>query len=278
MKILKNKTAAVTGAASGMGRMLAVRLADEGCHLALADMNEPGLQETVALVGGRVRITTHVVDVARREQVFSFADEAVARHGGVDLIINNAGVALGDLLDGVPLSDFEWIMGINFWGVVYGTMAFLPYLKKRREGHIVNVSSIYGILPMSNTGCYCASKFAVRGYTETLAQEMHGTPIRVSCVYPGGIRTNIARNARVNRTLFDLSPEKAQSIYEERLLKTTADDAAKRIISGIRHNKIRILVGSASTTMDVLMRLMPATMSILTGVVSRRVAKSYADR
>ena len=278
MKILKNRTAAVTGAASGMGRMLAVRLAEEGCHLALADMNEPGLQETVALVGERVRVTTHIVDVARREQVFSFADEAVARHGGVDLIINNAGVALGDLLDGVPLSDFEWIMGINFWGVVYGTMAFLPYLKKRQEGHIVNVSSIYGILPMSNTGCYCASKFAVRGYTETLAQEMHGTPIRVSCVYPGGIRTNIARNARVNRTLFDLSPEKAQSIYEERLLKTTADDAAKRIISGIRHNKIRILVGSASTTMDVLMRLMPATMSILTGVVSRRVAKSYADR
>ena len=278
MKILKNKTAAVTGAASGMGRMLAVRLADEGCHLALADTNEPGLKETVALVGGRVRVTTHVVDVARREQVFSFADEAVARHGGVDLIINNAGVALGDLLDGVPLSDFEWIMGINFWGVVYGTMAFLPYLKKRREGHIVNVSSIYGILPMSNTGCYCASKFAVRGYTETLAQEMHGTSIRVSCVYPGGIRTNIARNARFNRTMFDLSREKAQGIYEERLLKTTADDAAKRIISGIRHNKIRILVGSASTTMDVLMRLMPATMSILTGVVSRRVAKSYADR
>ncbi len=278
MKILKNKTAAVTGAASGMGRMLAVRLADEGCHLALADMNEPGLQETVALVGGRVRVTAHILDVARREQVFSFADEAVARHGGVDLIINNAGVALGDLLDGVPLSDFEWIMGINFWGVVYGTMAFLPYLKKRQEGHIVNVSSIYGILPMSNTGCYCASKFAVRGYTETLAQEMHGTPIRVSCVYPGGIRTNIARNARFNRTMFDLSREKAQGIYEERLLKTTADDAAKRIISGIRQNKIRILVGSASTTMDVLMRLMPATTSILTGVVSRRVAKSYADR
>ena len=278
MKILKNKTAAVTGAASGMGRMLAVRLADEGCHLALADMNEPSLQETVALVRGRVRVTTHILDVARREQVFAFADEAVARHGGVDLIINNAGVALGDLLDGVPLSDFEWIMGINFWGVVYGTMAFLPHLKKRQEGHIVNVSSIYGILPMSNTGCYCASKFAVRGYTETLAQEMHGTSIRVSCVYPGGIRTNIARNARFNRTMFDLSREKAQGIYEERLFRTTADDAAKRIISGIRHNKIRILVGSASTTMDVLMRLMPVTTSIMTGMVSRRVAKSCADR
>ena len=209
---------------------------------------------------------------------FRYADEAVARHGGVDLIINNAGVALGDLLDGVPIVDFEWLMGINFWGVVYGTMAFLPYLKKRPEGHIVNISSINGILPMSNNGSYCAAKFAVKGYTETLAQEMHGTCIHVSCVYPGGIKTNIARNARVNRTMSDLSTEKAQSIYEERLLKTTADDAAKIIISGIRRNKSRILVGSASTTMDVLIRFMPATTSILTGVVSRRVAKSYADR
>ena len=136
MKILKSKTAAVTGAASGIGRMLAVNLANEGCNLALADINASGLQETAKLIGDRVKVTTHIVDVSRREQVFQYADEAAGRHGGVDLIINNAGVAVGDFLETIPLEDFEWLMGINFWGVVYGTMAFLPYLRKRPEGHV----------------------------------------------------------------------------------------------------------------------------------------------
>ena len=122
---------------------------------------------------------------------------------------------LGDFLETIPLEDFEWLMGINFWGVVYGTMAFLPHLKKRPEGHIVNISSINGIMPNPNNGPYCAAKFAVKGYTETLAQEMHGTSINVSCVHPGGIKTNIARNARVNRAMFDLTREKGENIYEE---------------------------------------------------------------
>jgi short-subunit dehydrogenase len=278
MKILKSKTAAVTGAASGIGRMLAVNLANEGCNLALADIDASGLQETAKHVGDRVKVTTHIVDVSRREQVFQYADEAAGRHGGVDLIINNAGVAVGDFLETIPLEDFEWLMGINFWGVVYGTMAFLPHLKKRPEGHIVNISSINGIMPNPNNGPYCAAKFAVKGYTETLAQEMHGTSISVSCVHPGGIKTNIARNSRVNRAMYDLTKEKGINIYEEVVFRTTADDAAKIIISGIRRNKRRILVGADAKALDLLTRFFPVTAVTLSNVFSRRTARKYANK
>ena len=278
MKILKNKTAAVTGAASGIGRMLAVNLANEGCNLALADIDASGLQETAKLVGDRVKVTTHIVDVSRREQVFQYADEAAGRHGGVDLIINNAGVGIGDFLETIPLEDFEWLMGINFWGVVYGTMAFLPHLRKRPEGHIVNISSINGIMPNPNNGPYCAAKFAVKGYTETLAQEMHGTSIHVSCVHPGGIKTNIVRNSRMNRSMFDLTKEKAVNIYEEVLFRTTADNAAKNIISGIRRNKRRILVGADAKAIDLFTRFFPVTAVTLTTLFSRWIAQKYANK
>ena len=278
MKILKNKTAAVTGAASGIGRMLAVNLAKEGCHLALADINAPALEETAKLAGNGVKVTTHRVDVSRREEVFRYADDAAGHHGGVDLIINNAGVALGDFLETVPLEDFEWLMGINFWGVVYGTMAFLPYLKKRPEGHIVNISSINGIMPNPNNGPYCAAKFAVKGYTETLAQEMHGSSIRVSCVHPGGIKTNIARNGRVNRAMFELTREKAVNLYEEALFRTTADDAARIIISGVKRNKRRIMVGADAKVLDLLTRFFPGTMVTLSTLFSRRIAREYANK
>jgi short-subunit dehydrogenase len=278
MKILKSKTAAVTGAASGIGRMLAINLANEGCNLALADIDASGLQETAKHVSDRVKVTTHIVDVSRREQVFQYADEAAGRHGGVDLIINNAGVAVGDFLETIPMEDFEWLMGINFWGVVYGTMAFLPHLKKRPEGHIVNISSINGIMPNPNNGPYCAAKFAVKGYTETLAQEMHGTSISVSCVHPGGIKTNIARNSRVNRAMYDLTKEKGINIYEEVVFRTTADDAAKIIISGIRRNKRRILVGADAKAIDLFTRFFPVTAVTLSNMFSMRTARKYANK
>ena len=278
MKILKDKTAAITGAASGIGRMLAVNLANKGYNLALADINASGLQETAKLVSDRVKVTTHIVDVSQREQVFQYADEAAGRHGGVDIIINNAGVALGDFLETVPLEDFEWLMGINFWGVVYGTIAFLPHLRKRPEGHIVNISSLNGIMPNPNNGPYCAAKFAVKGYTETLAQEMHGTSIHVSCVHPGGIKTNIARNARVNRSMFELTKEKAADLYEEKFFRITADDAAKIIISGIRRNKRRILVGADAKALDLLTRFFPVTTVTLITLFSRWIVQRYANK
>lgn len=278
MKILKNKTAVVTGAASGLGRMLAVNLANEGCHLALADIDGSGLQETAKLIAGRVNVTTHVVDVSRREQVFQFAGEAARHHGGVDIIINNAGAALGDFLESVPLEDFEWLMGVNFWGVVYGTMAFLPYLKKREEGHIVNISSINGIVPTPNNGPYCTSKFAVRGYTKTLMQEMQGTPIRVSLVYPGGITTSIARNARINRTLFGLPAEKVRRMYEDEIFRLTADKAARIIIAGIRRNKRRIRVGTDAKILDWLMRLFPVVTLRVSVLLVKRMARNYVNK
>jgi NAD(P)-dependent dehydrogenase (short-subunit alcohol dehydrogenase family) len=278
MKNLANKTAAVTGAASGIGRMLAINLANQRCNLAIADIDETGLTETAALIGDQVKVSTHIVDVSKREQVFRFAEEAALHHGGVDIIINNAGVALGDFLESVPLEDFEWLMGINFWGVVYGTMAFLPLLKKRPEGHVVNISSINGILPNPNNGPYCAAKFAVKGYTETLAQEMRGTTIRVSCVHPGGIKTNIARNTRFNRAMYSLSREKSIRLYEDELFKTTADDAAKIILQGIKRNKKRIMVGTDAKVLDLITRLFPVTAVALCALFSRFIAWSYARK
>jgi NAD(P)-dependent dehydrogenase (short-subunit alcohol dehydrogenase family) len=278
MKNITDKVAAVTGAASGIGKALALNLAAEGCHLALADIDEGGLKETAALVGTRVRVSTHRVDVSDRDQVQRYADEAARFHGGVDLIINNAGVALGDFLESVPMEDFQWLMGINFWGVVHGTMAFLPLLKKRPEGHVVNISSINGILPNPNNGPYCAAKFAVKGYTEALAQEMHGTPIRVSCAHPGGIKTNIARNTRFNRAMYGLNKEKSIKLYEDELFKTTADEAAKTIIKGIKENRRRIMVGTDAKVLDLITRMLPVTAVKLCAHLSRFIARSYAQK
>jgi len=276
MKNLENKTVAITGAASGIGRMLAVNLAKEKCNLAIADVDTAGLHVTAGLIGKGVRVSTHVVDVSKREQVYAFAAAAAKLHGGVDIIINNAGVVVTDFIETVPLEDFDWLFDINFWGVVHGTTAFLPYLKKRPEGHIVNVSSINGILPNPGHAPYCAAKFAVKGYTETLAQEMHGTSIHVSCVHPGGIKTNIARNARINRTLSSISREDGVKIYEEILNRTTADEAARIIISGIRANRRRILVGTDAKIADLITRFFPVFAVNLSGRIARSLAGRYA--
>lgn len=187
MKDLKGRVAAITGAASGIGQMLAKNLAELGCNVAIADIDETGLKQTADMVSRTgVRVTTHVVDVSDRYQVYRYAEEAAHLHGGVHLLINNAGVALSELLEDATYEDFEWIMGINLWGVIYGCKAFLPHLKKEPEAHIVNVSSVYGIIAFPFNGAYCTTKFAVRGFTETLCQELKDTSVHVSCVHPGG--------------------------------------------------------------------------------------------
>ncbi len=261
MKSLTDRVAAVTGAASGIGRALAVNLAAKGCHLALSDVNEQGLRETERLVTNRnVKVTTHIVDVANRDQVYRYADDVVIQHGRVNIIINNAGVAVGDSIEEVSYEDFEWIVGINFWGVVYGTKAFLPHLRKEPEGHIVNISSINGIVPNPLNGPYCSTKFAVKGFTETLCQEMRGTSVGVTVVHPGGIGTDIVRNARIRRHINpNKTPDELAADFDKKAVRNTADFAAQAIISGIEKNKQRVLVGGDAKLMDRMTRLCPVT-------------------
>ncbi len=261
MKNFKNKVAAITGAASGMGRTLALELARRGCHLALSDVNEVGLAETAQMASKLgVKVTTAKVNVADREAVTVWADQAAADHGKVNLVFNNAGVALGAFLDTVSPKDFEWIMGINFWGVVWGTQAFLPHLKKAGEGHVINTSSLFGLLSLPTQGTYNASKFAVRGFTEALRQELdiENCGVSATCVHPGGIRTNIARDAKMDHSITAKTGGSAQAAKEkfDKLLNTTsAESAALQILRAVEGNKRRVVVGPDAKFLDLLVRL-----------------------
>ncbi len=262
MKSFQDKVAAITGAGSGMGRTLAVSLAGRGCHLALSDVNEAGLAETVKLAAARsVRVTSKRVDVAKRDQVYTWADEVVRDHGKCNLIFNNAGVAHSATIEGTDYADFEWIVGINFWGVVYGTKAFLPHLRASGEGHVINLSSLFGLLSVPGQATYNATKFAVRGFTEALREELEVTkaPVSATCVHPGGIKTNIARAARMSESMRDLGIqdlEKARSRFEK-AFRVTAEDAAEIILRGVQRNARRVLVGSDAKVLDAIQRLMP---------------------
>jgi NAD(P)-dependent dehydrogenase (short-subunit alcohol dehydrogenase family) len=262
MKDFKNKVAAITGAASGMGRTLALELARRGCHLSLSDVNEPGLAETAALASKLgVKVTTAKVNVADRDAMVAWADQTAREHGKVNLIFNNAGVALGAFLETVSPKDFEWIMGINFWGVVWGTQAFLPHLKKAGEGHVVNTSSLFGLLASPTQGTYNSSKFAVRGFTEALRQEldMEACGVSATSVHPGGIRTNIAKAARMDNSLSDKTgqdAEAARARFDQLLNITTAERAAQQILKAVERNHRRVLVGADAKLLDILVRLM----------------------
>ena len=265
--LLTGQVAAITGAASGIGRYLAINLADEGCPVAIADVDQDGLQETARMIEDRpVKVTTHMVDVADREQVYQFAEDVVAQHGKANIIINNAGVSLATNLEEAAYEDFEWLLGINLWGVIYGSKAFLPYLKQQPEGRIVNISSVHGLFTNPGVGPYSTSKFAVRGFTQTLRQELKDTSVSVSCVHPGGIDTNIVLNAR-----FPLSdnPEKdreeANKDFNKFIVRTTADKAARIIISGIKKKKKRILVGYDAHVFAFLERMFPNMWQTLMG-------------
>lgn len=259
MEDLKGKVAVITGAASGIGRMLAINLADEGCAVAIADVDKGGLEATARIIKDKdVKVTTHLVDVASHDQVYKFAEDVIKQHGRVNIVINNAGVGLAVTLEDVIYDDFEWLIGINLWGVIYGSKAFLPYLKQQREAHIVNMSSVHGIFTNPNVGPYCTSKFAVRGFTEALRQELKDTCVSVSCVHPGGIKTNIVRNARFHKAYStEVSHEEASEAFDKYVAWTSADKAAQIIISGIKKDKSRILVGFDAYLYDWLKRLFP---------------------
>lgn len=261
MKSFKNKVAAVTGAGSGIGQAIAIALAKQGCHLALSDISETGLAKTVELLAPySVKVTTQKVDVAKRDEVATWAKAVVDEHGQVNLIFNNAGVAIGSTAEGVSYEDLEWLIGINFWGVVYGTKEFLPYLKQSGDGHIINISSMFGLTAQPTQSAYNASKFAVRGFTESLRQEldMQNAGVSATCVHPGGIRTNIAKAARMNNSVQSLGmdPLKSQDAFDK-LLRTPADDAAQQILEAVRKDRRRLLIGADAKAVDVIQRILP---------------------
>jgi butyryl-CoA dehydrogenase len=254
-----SRVAAITGAGSGIGRALAEELARRGAHLALSDIDAVGLAETVARCeGSGVKVTSKVVDVADRAAVHAWADEVVAEHGAVHLVFNNAGVAVASTIEAMSYEDFEWLMSINFWGVVHGTKAFLPHLERSGEGHIVNISSVFGLISVPSQSAYNAAKFGVRGFTDALRMELQIAGSKVSCttVHPGGIKTNIARNARMNDSVLEsgVDPDKAHRDFD-RIARTTPAKAARQIIGAVERDKRRVLVGPDAKVIDLISRL-----------------------
>jgi len=253
METFEDKVAAITGAGSGIGRSLARELAGRGAHLALCDIDEDGLAETVALCeGSGVKVTSQRVDVADRAAVEAWADRVVAEHGRVNLVFNNAGVACGATVEGVSYEDFEWLMNINFWGVVYGTKAFLPHLVASGDGHIVNMSSVFGLISVPAQSAYNSSKFAVRGFTDALRMELEAARNGVSAttVHPGGVKTNIARNARMDEAVMG-----RDAADFDKIAMTTPDKAARLILAAVQKNKRRVLIGPDAKFIDFVSRL-----------------------
>ncbi|WP_338691766.1 SDR family NAD(P)-dependent oxidoreductase [Bradyrhizobium sp. 26S5] len=279
MTAIAGSAAAVTGAASGIGRALALELAQRGCDLALADRDEAGLQSVAAEIAkaGPRKVSVHRLDVSEPEQITAFAHAAVSAHPGLNILVNNAGVGLLGEFGEIGQAQMEWLFNINFWGVVHGTRAFLPLLSRQREAHIVNISSIFGILAPPGQSAYCAAKFAVRGFSESLRHELAvgNSPVRLSVVHPGGVATNIARNSRTGSGITD-NARRAQSIERfDSLARTTPADAAQCIITGIEKNQPRILIGKDARLMDLLQRFLPGT---YWKVMQRQMEKTAARR
>ena len=259
MRIDQQTVAVVTGAASGIGRALALRLGAAGARLALADLDSSGLAETSqALARFNLKVTTHVVDVAEPDQMQAFAIEVERAHGKVSILINNAGVGLLGTIEESSLADLKWLMGINYWGVVHGVKFFLPLLRREPQAYIVNLSSVFGIISPVGQGAYASSKFAVRGFTEVLRHELEETNVRVAVVHPGGIRTQIAANSKLAEQADPTLLERSVAAFD-RVSRTSPEAAAERIVRGIRRDEGRILVGPDAKLIDWVQRLLPAS-------------------
>ncbi|MBV8848671.1 MAG: SDR family NAD(P)-dependent oxidoreductase [Methylobacteriaceae bacterium] len=253
---LKGRTAIVTGAASGIGRAIAQSLGRRGCHLALADLNEAGLEETAQSCAKGTKITCHRLDVGDRAAIAAFPNVVREAHERVDLLVNNAGVALGGTFEQVSENDFEWLIAINFFGVVRMTRAFLPTLKASDDARIVNISSIFGIIAPPGQTAYCASKFAVRGFSESLRHELKGTHVGVTVVHPGGVATAIARNARAPQSITQEQFRAAVGPVEAQL-KLPPAIAAETIVSAVERRQPRVIVGSDAKFATMIERMSP---------------------
>ncbi|MEZ5321780.1 MAG: SDR family NAD(P)-dependent oxidoreductase [Microthrixaceae bacterium] len=268
------KVVAITGAGSGIGRALATELSRRGAHLALSDVDEVGLEQTRDRCGRvGVNVGADLVDVADRTAVERWAASVVAEHGRCNIIVNNAGVALGATVESMSYEDLDWLMSINFWGVVHGTKAFLPHLKATGDGHVVNVSSVFGFIGIPTQSAYNAAKFAVRGFTESLRIELDAERCGVSatCVHPGGIKTNIARSARMDESVAELRADTDIGSEFERVALTTPDRAARSILHAVERNRRRALIGPDAVVFDAVAHLPAAVGQRLIGLGARRL-------
>jgi butyryl-CoA dehydrogenase len=260
VKNLKGRVAAITGAGSGIGRGLAIEAVGRGMNVALCDLNAEGLAETVSLCEGQgVKVSSRLLDVSDRTAVYAWSDEVMDEHGRVDLVINNAGVALGANVVDMSIEDFEWLMGINFWGVVHGTQAFLRHMVAAGSGHVVNISSVFGLIPVPTQSAYNSAKYAVRGFTDALRIELNAMPgdLSATTVHPGGVKTNIARSARMSEQARQVGPAANLDIGAEfeRVARTTPAEAAVVILNGVERNARRVVVGADGKVIDGLSRL-----------------------
>jgi len=257
MKNLKNKVAVITGAGAGIGRELALACADEGCHVAISDIDKKALRETEALVKNRdVRVFSEVLDVSNKKTMNEYPQKVCDKLGTVDIVINNAGVCALATVEEHSIEDYEWLMGVNFWGVLYGSKFFISHLRKETETYIVNISSVFGLVSMPNLSSYSAAKFAVRGFTESLRHELNDTNINVISVFPGGVKTDFSKKARFESTPGKSNHNEFNDIFEKYSM-STAESTAQKIIRGIKKSKKRIRIGPDAISGDYLLRLMP---------------------
>lgn len=257
MDTFNDKVCVVTGASSGIGRALAVQLAGRGARLAISDINAEALEQTRALLPSGTSVTSSVLDVSDKDAVLAHADEVQAQFGAAHYLFNNAGVTLAATIEHATIEEIDWLLGINLWGPIYGTKAFLPVMLRQGEGHIVNFSSIFGWVTTPAQSAYHVSKFGIRGFTECLSRELVGSPVHATCVHPGGIATKIGVDARLG-----VNADATEHAFIDKasgMLRTSPEDCARKILKGVERKKRRVVVGYSARQMEILPRLFPTS-------------------